>query len=159
MAQKVLLYDPERCTGCRACEMACAYRNFRTLTPTKTNISIFLDENSFSLEAIHCLHCQEPVCMAACPAEAITKDDATGWVTINPLKCIGCRSCTYACPLAACWFDEEVKVAFKCNFCDGDPNCAKFCSPQAIRVVTREEAMKFAREEYLTGGKKWESKR
>lgn len=147
-AQLVLFYDPERCTGCRCCEMACAYRNFKTLTPTKSHISISLDERSFTLEAIHCLHCQDPVCMAACPADAVEKDESTGWVTINPLKCTGCRSCTYACPVAACWFDEELKIALKCNFCEGDPNCAKFCSPQAIRVVTRAEALAFAMEKF-----------
>lgn len=147
--QLVLIYDPERCTGCRYCEIACAHRNFGTLNPDKSHIHVFIDERKFACEASSCLHCEDPVCAAACPVDAITKDESTGWVTINPMKCTGCRSCTYACPLASAWFDEEHRVATKCNFCDGDPDCAKYCSPQAIRVGTRAEALEFARSRYL----------
>lgn len=148
--QLVLIYDQERCTGCRCCEMACAHRNFGTLTTEKTHIRIFID-TTFEREAVVCLHCQDPVCAAACPEDAIVKDECTGWVTINPMKCIGCRSCTYACPVAASWFDENHRIATKCNFCDGDPDCAKYCSPQAVRVGTRAEALEFARRRYLKG--------
>jgi len=142
-AQRVLVYDPDRCTGCRCCEMACAYQNFNTLAPVKSHIRIIADESGLKRNAIHCWHCDDPVCMAACPVDAIEKDEKTGWVRVNPLKCIGCRSCTYACPVAAAWFDEDRKTASKCTFCDGDPMCAKFCSPQAIRVTTRAEALEF----------------
>lgn len=147
--QLVLIYDSERCTGCRYCEIVCAYKNFGTLNPEKSHIHVFIDDQKFAREATNCLHCEDPVCAAACPVDAITKDESTGWVTINPMKCTGCRSCTYACPIAAAWFDEEHRIATKCNFCDGDPNCAKYCSPQAIRVGTRAEALEFARSRYL----------
>ena len=138
--QRVLLYDPQRCTGCRCCEMACAYQNFGSLTPIKSHIRIIASEDGIHRDAVYCWHCEEPVCAAACPVDAIEKDERTGWVRVNPLKCIGCRSCTYACPVAAAWFDEDRRTAAKCTFCDGDPLCARFCSPQAIRVVTRAEA-------------------
>lgn len=147
--QLVLIYDPERCTGCKCCEMACAHKNFGTLTPEKTHIRIFIDGHPFNPEAINCLHCEDPLCIASCPVDAITRDERTGWVTINPMKCIGCRACTYACPVAASWFDEEHRVATKCNFCDGEPDCAKYCSPQAVRVGTRAEALEFAQRRYL----------
>jgi Fe-S-cluster-containing dehydrogenase component len=120
--------------------MACAYRNFGSLTPTKSHIRIIASEDGLHREAVYCWHCEDPVCAAACPVDAIEKDEKTGWVRVNPIKCIGCRSCTFACPVASAWFDEDQKSAAKCTFCDGDPLCARFCSPQAIRVVTRSEA-------------------
>lgn len=147
--QLVLIYDPERCTGCRYCEIACAFKHYNTLNPEKSHIRVFIDDKKFTLEAINCLHCEDPVCAAACPVDAITKDEITGWVTINPMKCVGCRSCTYACSVAASWFDDERRVATKCDFCDGDPNCAKYCSPQAVKVGTPSEALEFARNRYL----------
>ncbi len=149
--QRVLIYDPERCTGCKCCEMACANRNFGTLELDKSHIRIFVDPKNFDREAINCLHCANPVCLNACPVDAISKDDETGWVTLNQMKCIGCCSCTYACPLMAAWFEEDRRAANKCNFCDGSPNCARFCSPQAIRVGTRAEAMELAKRLYLGG--------
>jgi len=149
--QKVLLYDPERCTGCRFCEMACSYKHFGVISFRKSNLRIVFDGERLEFEAVNCQHCVEPVCVAACPSEALSKDEETGWVRINPLKCIGCKTCVYICPLSAPWFDEDLNVAVKCDFCDGDPMCAKYCSPGAIRVVSRVEAVEFAKKLYVGG--------
>ena len=81
---------------------------------------------------------------AACPVDpkAIVKDPELGLVTIDKMRCIGCRSCQYACPISIPIFDEVSQISYKCDFCDGDPLCAKYCSTNAIKVVTREEAKK-----------------
>ncbi|PCN50495.1 4Fe-4S ferredoxin, partial [Candidatus Geothermarchaeota archaeon ex4572_27] len=71
---------------------------------------------------------------------AIWKDEA-GIVRINRLKCIGCKSCNYACPLSAPIFIEELRASSKCDLCDGDPECVKFCSSGALRAYPREEAL------------------
>ena len=81
-------------------------------------------------------------------SEAIKKDEKTGWVLINPMKCIGCRSCVLSCPTGVPWFDEELKIAVKCDFCDGDPWCAKYCSAQAVQVMPRDEALALMRRIY-----------
>lgn len=146
--QKVLLYDPTKCTGCLFCQIACSYKHFKEISLEKTNLRIIFDERTGEFEAIYCQHCDEPLCVAACPNEAATKDEKTGLVKINPLRCIGCKTCTVACPLSAPWFNVERRIAMKCDFCDGDPKCAKFCSPQAIRVALRKEAWEFNRNRY-----------
>ncbi len=146
--QLVLIFDPERCTGCRYCEIACSFQHYGTLTPERSHIRIFVDPRRMEPEASDCQHCEEPACAAACPEDAIAKDETKGWVTLNPMKCTGCYSCIFACPLSCTWFDKEHRVAAKCDFCDGDPVCVKYCSPQAIRVGTRAEALKFARQRY-----------
>lgn len=147
--QRVLLYDPLKCTGCLFCQIACAYHHFRDFNLEKAHLKIQFDEKANGFEAIYCQHCDEPLCVAACPKEAAVKDEATGLVKINPMRCIGCKTCTVACPLSVPWFNQDYRIAMKCDFCDGDPRCAKFCSPQAIRVATRKEAWEFNRERYL----------
>jgi carbon-monoxide dehydrogenase iron sulfur subunit len=147
--QKVLLYDPTRCTGCRYCEIACVFYHFKQFDLEKAHMHVQFDEKNAEFEAIYCQHCDEPVCVAACPNEAAVKDEETGLVRINPIRCIGCKTCTFACPLSVPWFNEDYKISMKCDFCDGDPQCAKFCSPQAIRVVTREEAWEFNKKQYV----------
>jgi Fe-S-cluster-containing dehydrogenase component len=147
--QKVLLYDPSRCTGCLFCEIACSYYHFRLFDLNKAHLRVQFDEKNGEFEAVYCQHCDEPLCVAACPKEALVKDEKTGWVKVNPMKCIGCQTCTVACPLSAPWFNREFHVAMKCDFCNGDPQCAKFCSPQAIKVATRREAWEFNAKHYL----------
>ncbi|MBS7639433.1 MAG: 4Fe-4S dicluster domain-containing protein [Candidatus Bathyarchaeia archaeon] len=147
--QKVLLYDPLKCTGCLFCQIACAYYHFREFNLEKAHLKIQFDEKTGEFEAIYCQHCDQPLCVAACPKEAAMKDEETGLVKINPMRCIGCKTCTVACPLSVPWFNQDYRVAMKCDFCNGDPQCAKFCSPQAIRIASRKEAWEFNRMRYL----------
>ncbi|MHA1835683.1 MAG: 4Fe-4S dicluster domain-containing protein [Candidatus Odinarchaeia archaeon] len=139
--QKVLFYDPELCSGCSYCMLACSYEHFKVLDYNLSNLWIYPDpDRPFYYIGIHCSHCDDPICMAACPVEAISKDEETGWVTIDQTKCIGCRTCNIMCPISAPWKNQERKVSFKCDFCKGDPKCAKFCPTGAISVKTRKEA-------------------
>jgi len=147
--QKVLLYDPSRCTGCRYCEIACSYYHFKEFDFKKAHLHIIFEDKIGQFEAIYCQHCDEPLCVAVCPNEAAVKDEETGLVRINPMRCIGCQTCVFACPLSVPWFNEEFHVSMKCDFCDGNPQCAQFCSPQAIRVVNREEAWSFNMKTYV----------
>lgn len=146
---KVLLYDPTKCTGCRYCEIACSYYHFKKFDLDKAHLHVEFDEKSGDFEAIYCQHCDEPLCVAACPNDAAVKDTETGLVKINPINCIGCKTCTFSCPLSVPWFNKDYHVSMKCDFCHGDPQCAKFCSPQAMKVVKRQEAQDYNRRQYL----------
>jgi len=149
--QKVIAYDPELCTGCRYCEIVCSFKHYHTVDFNKSYLRILFsgDDGTGAFEAVHCQHCEEPMCVNACPPEALSKDEKTGWVTLNPLKCIGCQTCVHICPLSVPLFDEKLIVAAKCDFCDGDPECVKHCSSAALRVVTREEALRLNNELYV----------
>jgi Fe-S-cluster-containing dehydrogenase component len=125
--QLVLFYDPDRCTGCRFCMISCAVGHYNELNMDKALLFTFFDEGKELFESAQCQHCEDPVCLNSCPEEAIEKDEDSGIVTINPMK------------------------AVKCDFCDGDPKCAKYCSPRATRVVTREEAYKLNEKLYGKG--------
>ncbi|MEM3406684.1 MAG: 4Fe-4S dicluster domain-containing protein [Nitrososphaerota archaeon] len=142
--QKVLIYNPEKCTGCLLCMIACSYKHFNVFDLNKTHIKIFkYDGEEYNFIGVYCAHCDEPACVASCPVEAITKEVQSGWIKINSIKCILCKSCIYGCPISHPWFIEDYKKMVKCDFCDGDPYCAKFCPTEAIQVKTRKEAYEF----------------
>jgi len=152
--QLVLFYDPARCTGCRYCEMACSYKHYGVLDFNKARRHVVFDPEHVLFEAVQCRHCEEPVCASVCPTEAIRKDEKTGWVLINPMKCIGCRSCVVSCPMGVPWFDEDLKVGREMRFlrwgpvvrqvllCPGHPGHAEGGGPGAheayIRGVSHE---------------------
>jgi Fe-S-cluster-containing hydrogenase component 2 len=136
---KVLHFDASRCTACHYCEVACSYVHFGEIDLNKSNVRILFDLETGSREAIHCLHCDTALCLEACPTKAITRDESSKLVNLNTLMCIGCGSCVDACPLGAPWLNEREGIAHKCDFCEGDPKCARYCSPRAMTVVTRGE--------------------
>jgi Fe-S-cluster-containing hydrogenase component 2 len=43
--------------------------------------------------------------------------------------------CVSACPFGAMGFDQERQKVFKCNLCDGDPQCVQFCYPGSLNFV------------------------
>jgi Fe-S-cluster-containing dehydrogenase component len=58
--------------------------------------------------------------------------------------------CIVACPLSVPFFDAALKVAVKCDFCFGVPECVKHCSSGALRLYAREEAVRFNERLYLS---------
>ncbi|MCX8204772.1 MAG: 4Fe-4S dicluster domain-containing protein [Candidatus Nezhaarchaeota archaeon] len=142
-----LVFDPDRCTGCRNCEAACSLKHYGEANYSKSFIRHVFDPAVGTFQAILCLHCEEPICAASCISKAIEKDEA-GIVRINTVKCVGCRSCVYACPLSAPFFDEFLRASVKCDLCNGDPECVKFCSSGALRAYPREAAIELRRRIY-----------
>lgn len=149
LKQRVIIYDPRKCSGCKYCMIACSFYHYGVIDLNKSYLHVYENEKRpGSFINVHCTHCEYPLCEAACPVEpkAIVKDPETGIVKIDKLRCIGCRSCIYACPISIPIFDEKYEVCVKCDFCDGDPVCAKYCTTGALKVVSREEAKKIMEE-------------
>lgn len=142
--QEVIIFDPERCTGCTYCMISCTFKHYGSTDFERSHIRIIDDpaRPKSGFIGIHCAHCDDPLCLASCPVEAITKDSATGLVKINSTRCIGCKACLLACPISNPYFDEERRIAVKCDFCDGDPQCIKFCTTEALKKMPRELARK-----------------
>jgi formate dehydrogenase iron-sulfur subunit len=104
----------------------------------------------------HCMHCNHPDCLSACPVGAYHKRE-DGPVIYNPDKCIGCRYCMNACPFGVPHFDYDkglIEGAFidKCTFCPQridvgeEPACVATCPPDALEYGEREELLKKAHE-------------
>lgn len=135
---KVILHDPNRCTGCRQCMTACSFKNFNTYNYDLSLCKLILGLHDEFIR-IHCHHCSDPMCRAACPVGAISKDAETGIVTVDKMRCIGCKACSWACPISIPQMQRGLKAMTKCDLCDGDPSCIKVCSAKAIQLVTRRD--------------------
>ncbi|MCX8168671.1 MAG: 4Fe-4S dicluster domain-containing protein [Candidatus Methanomethylicia archaeon] len=125
--------------------IVCSFKHYKIVDINKAFLMVALNpENNPLFINNYCNHCQDPYCMAACPIEpkAISKDEKTGFVLINPVLCIGCRSCNYACPIAMPFFDEKFRASVKCDTCKGEFLCAKYCSTGALQVLPRSEISK-----------------
>jgi DMSO reductase iron-sulfur subunit len=144
------LFDPNRCTGCGACRLACSIEN--QLEPERSwrRIDTFNRTRYPGVPLYHlslaCNHCAEPACMFACPALAYSRDQDSGAVLLDEAKCIGCRYCAWACPYDAPVFEPPRGVMAKCTLChhrlqEGlKPACASLCPTAALDFADVPEA-------------------
>ena len=132
---KTLVIDTEKCTGCRVCEMVCAVKHAGVVNPLRSRIRIIKSEWQGRYEPVACRQCKTPLCLSACPVEAISRDETSNRVVIDDALCTGCRLCVTACPFGAMGFDPVDKKVIKCDLCDGDPQCVRFCETEAIRYI------------------------
>ena len=132
---KSLQIEPEKCTGCLQCEMACSYEATGLFNPAKSRIKVFTFHEEGRFVPYTCTQCEEAWCMHACPVEAIVVNEATGAKEILEDICVGCKVCTVACPFGTGNYDYENRVVIKCDLCGGDPQCAKACPTDAITYV------------------------
>ncbi len=139
---KMLVVDPEKCVGCRLCEIACSMQKTGRVNPTQARISVTIfDEEGFYMPVV-CNQCDQAWCRAACPAAAIEKDERLGRYAVNDDRCVGCRICNAACPFGTIGFSSTTGKAFKCDHCDGSPVCVSFCPTGAIRYEDRDTTLR-----------------
>jgi electron transport protein HydN len=148
-----VLADTEKCTGCRACELACFAGHQKKSPLTVGGITspviprLFLTREGTICMPVQCHHCEDAPCLRSCLTEAIKRQD--GVVVIDSKRCIGCRNCAIACPFGAVqvFSSEELtesagsccpkKLVYKCDLCiDKDkPACVENCPNKALRLV------------------------
>ncbi|BDV41946.1 (Fe-S)-binding protein [Geotalea uraniireducens] len=147
--QKLIRVEPAKCIGCKSCELACSFKHRNEFAPSKSRIvnEVFLEEAKFI--TVTCMQCDDPWCLKACPKGAIAKDAASGVVTVDELKCVGCRTCVSACPFGMIKYLPETHKADKCNLCSGDvPECVIFCPTHCLTfseedTPLREKVLRF----------------
>jgi carbon-monoxide dehydrogenase iron sulfur subunit len=132
---KVLVIDYQKCTGCRICEQVCTVKHAGVVNPARSRIKIIKWEQEGRYVPMACQQCESAPCQTICPVKAISRDESLNRVMVNYDICIGCRMCVAICPFGAMSFDPIAQKVIKCDFCDGDPLCAKFCEVDAIQYL------------------------
>jgi anaerobic carbon-monoxide dehydrogenase iron sulfur subunit len=134
MSTKLLHVRPELCTACRNCEMACAFSHLHSGRPTSARIRAFPDDEKREDKntVVVCMQCDDAGCVKACPAHALWRDQKTGAIYHVPERCIHCQSCVAGCPFGNMRWESAGEFPVKCDLCDGDPVCVKFCPTAAI---------------------------
>jgi formate dehydrogenase iron-sulfur subunit len=152
--QKAFLFDATRCIDCRACMVACSVENNIAMNKTRLWVAGVGIKGEYpdlqrGTMVYHCMHCEHPDCLSACPVGAYDKRE-DGPVLYNPDKCIGCRYCMNACPFGVPHFDYDKGIlegAFidKCTFCPQrvdngqEPACVATCPTDALEYGERHE--------------------
>ena len=136
---KALYIDYHKCTGCRLCELVCSVSHDGISNPTRSRIRVIKWEAEGLYIPMSCQQCQDAPCMNVCPVKAISRDTELGRISVDYDACIGCRSCVGVCPFGAMSFNSIDKQVFKCDLCDGDPQCVRFCDVKAVDLLEEED--------------------
>ncbi|MFC2005094.1 4Fe-4S dicluster domain-containing protein [Chloroflexota bacterium] len=139
MPDKVLVINHEICTGCRQCELVCSVFHTGASNPSRSRIKVVKWEDIGLYLPLTCQNCEKPFCVEVCPTKACHIDLKMNRVLIDKDKCIGCKTCILACPFGAPLFDKTERVTVKCDYCDGEPQCARFCEVGAIKYLDASE--------------------
>ncbi|RAY69531.1 hydrogenase [Enterobacter hormaechei] len=135
---RFIMADPEKCIGCRTCEVACMMSHESTAAPDTFTSRIRVVKGNAFTTAVGCHQCEDAPCANVCPTQAIRR--AAGAWLVEQSRCIGCKSCMVACPFGA----MQVRVvegrvqALKCDLCahrEGGPACVEACPTHALRCI------------------------
>ena len=148
-----LVYDSMKCCGCMSCMGACSMVHEGEVNMSLSRIQIAQDSFGFfpgDIKMAICRQCEVPVCVQMCPTGAAHIDTANGNVrVIDQAKCIGCKTCLWACPQQpnrTVWNQFKNKSS-KCDLCINTPYwnekggptgkqaCVESCPMHALSIV------------------------
>lgn len=139
--QLMFFLDLNKCINCKSCVMAC--NNHYNLQGTHRREVVTYEKNSSGVAAhisMSCNHCQNPVCMLACPKNNFEKRQ-DGIVVLNATNCMSCTRCVEACPFHAIKINPYKNRVDKCNFCverivqGNEPICVENCVTGALKMI------------------------
>src|SRR5881628_1848352 len=166
------LIDTTTCIGCKACEVACMEWNdlpfgetvfdntYQTMPETRWNYwnLILFNEHvreedgslMWLMRKNQCMHCAEPGCLAACPADGAIVQYTNGIVDFQQANCIGCGYCITGCPFDIPKMNPKTNRVFKCTLCSDrvseglEPACIKSCPTGCLHFGTKEDMLDLA---------------
>jgi formate dehydrogenase iron-sulfur subunit len=160
------LIDTTTCIGCKACEVACVEWNdlpfretvfdntYQTMPETAWNYWNLIKFNErpgadgrfmWLMRKDQCMHCADPGCLAACPADNAIVQYQNGIVDFQQEYCIGCQYCVTGCPFNIPKFNSHTRTMFKCTLCTDrvsqglEPACIKACPTGCLHFGAKED--------------------
>ena len=147
--RKFIVSEPEKCTGCRICELGCSAAKEGAFDPLSSRIRMVRIEHLADM-ALTCRLCEIPKCVRSCPEKALRQDEKTGVILVDEQKCTACKWCMEACEFGAILLHPNKKVVAVCDLCEGDPKCISFCPKEALQLMSGEELGQKMRRATLT---------
>jgi len=143
---KVIKVDVDKCTGCRACEMACsafhAAPKYSSINPARSRISVAFDEMRDMYVPIR--------------AGEYTQAECNGRhiYLINGKEYNQCSFCGASCPSRDLFKEPDSGLPLKCDMCEdepplSEPMCVQVCVFDALTYEEREEEV--TEEEVMRG--------
>jgi benzoyl-CoA reductase subunit BamC len=132
---KEILVDVNKCTGCRACEMACsafhAKPKYSSINPARSRIRVVVDELNDEYVPIR--------------AGDYTPSECNGRhiYTIDGKQYSECSFCGASCPSRDYFIEPDSGLPLKCDMCESvppleEPMCVQACEADALTYVERE---------------------
>jgi anaerobic carbon-monoxide dehydrogenase iron sulfur subunit len=145
---KDVMIRPERCLGCRSCEIACAVAHSESKNlfsavgekpaPKKRICLEYVPDLGVSLP-ITCRHCKDAPCVSVCPTKALHQDENASIVSYDQNRCVDCWNCSKVCSrfstlyqlilVMGCWsssmnynhgvINRQAEAGIKCDLCEG----------------------------------------
>ncbi len=120
---------------------------------------------------VYCRQCKESFCVDACPKEALERTE-TNLIKRYNMRCVGCNSCTLACPFGTIFPETINYITSKCDYClnqlqdnpDYEPVCVRTAENGAIKITEiekekPEENIFFVGEHIVVKTKSWRAKK
>ncbi|MGJ8697679.1 MAG: DmsC/YnfH family molybdoenzyme membrane anchor subunit [Verrucomicrobiaceae bacterium] len=148
----------DKCTGCKACVVACHTLNGLDEDEAWRDVGLLESGNGFQQTVTTaCHHCLDPECLNGCPVGAYEKEKDTGIVRHLDDQCIGCEYCVLKCPYDVPKYSEKRGIVRKCDMChqrlaDGEaPACVQACPTEAISIIKIDTAALRLENNFLPG--------
>jgi len=131
-----LYVDLDVCASgrCAGCELKCSY----FYQPDNNGIVSVAELATYALV---CRRCEEPHCVNACPVEALERQEEKGNLLVrHNMRCVGCGSCSHACPYGTIYPENVPLLVHVCDFCldrrsgKDEPLCIASCPHGALAL-------------------------
>jgi len=150
-----VMISSKKCTGCHMCELACSAFHEGVYRPSVARLFSEVKPSTGAVKGHTCLQAGCAKCQAVCPQDAIltkelrvtVKGDfasaekfqggvVAGYVlVVDQDACTGCGECYEVCPTGVIHEHPDTGLAYKCDLCDGEPQCIAFCQNPHILAV------------------------
>ncbi|ANF22271.1 4Fe-4S dicluster domain-containing protein [Thermococcus piezophilus] len=130
-----ILITPDKCSGCRLCEIACSLEHEGIIWPEASRIRIY--ELLPGVNVPHtCVQCPDYPCVEACNFDALGVNERTGAVLVNEDNCTECGACFLACPGNVPRILPSKRSVVICDLCGGNPKCVEVCHEAGHDALT-----------------------
>jgi Fe-S-cluster-containing dehydrogenase component len=141
MTEHLILFDGKKCIRCHSCEVGCQLENDAPpgiqLRRVRSHVKGRFPDGEERSISTACFHCNDPACVASCPAGALAKRQ-DGVVVHRRERCIGCGYCVQSCPFYVPQVSPAQHTMRKCSFCvqridhGKEPACVAKCPVGAL---------------------------